>query len=236
MTDHVSFERMNDALDGLLPSSEMAPIERHLEACAACRNDFAGLSETVRAVSSLPREARAPDDAWEAIASRIDGEAPGVEVEKVPVYRLPVAERSRRLVTFSVPQLAAAGIAVALVSASLMWVALTNGGVDGPRTVAAGSDFPGGAAARAVSLDAERYGEVVGQLEEIIEQGREMLTPETLRSIEESLATIDAAIEEIDVALATDPGSDLLRRMLANHQRTRLGVLQRAAAAVQAQT
>ena len=48
-------------------------------------------------------------------------------------------------------------------------------------------------------------------------------------------ATVDAAIHEIEVALGDDPNSDLLLRMLANHQRTKLGVLQRAAAAVQAQ-
>ena len=56
------------------------------------------------------------------------------------------------------------------------------------------------------------------------------------RPIEESLATIDDAMADIESALADDPNSDLLQRMLANHQRMRLGVLQRAAAAVQAQT
>jgi hypothetical protein len=47
---------------------------------------------------------------------------------------------------------------------------------------------------------------------------------------------VDAAIADVEQALADDPNSDLLIRMLAAHRRTKLGVLQRAAAAVQAQT
>ena len=62
-----------------------------------------------------------------------------------------------------------------------------------------------------------------------------VLAPETLVTIEESLNTVNAAIEEIETALADDPNSDLLLRMLATHRSTKLGVLQRAAAAVQAQ-
>ena len=81
-----------------------------------------------------------------------------------------------------------------------------------------------------------RYAEVVDRLEQILEAGRGVLASETLVTIEESLLTLDAAIEEIEAALADDPSSDLLQRLLVNRQRTRLGVLQRAAAAVQLQT
>jgi hypothetical protein len=95
---------------------------------------------------------------------------------------------------------------------------------------------PGGAAARAVSFEEDRYAEVVGQLERILSEGRDVLAPETLVTIEQSLRTVDEAIADVELALASDPNSDLLRRMLSSHQRTRLGVLQRAAAAVQAQT
>lgn len=233
MSQHVSIERMNESLDGLLSSTATTEIEEHMEACAACRNEYARLSETVREIRSLPREALAPEGSWEAIAARI-GDAPASAEEDVPVYRLPTAGRSTRRISFSVPQLAAAGVAVALLSAGLMWMAI-GGGPDQP-PVAAFTDPPGGAAARAVSLDGGRYTEVVGRFEQILDEGRDVLRPETLLSIEESLATIDDAIAEVESALTRDPNSELLQRMLASHQRTRLSVLQRAAWAVQAHT
>jgi hypothetical protein len=139
-------------------------------------------------------------------------------------------------VSLSLAQLAAAAAFVGVLSAGVVWVAIGGGTIEGPTQLAPTAAAPGGAAARAVYLAGGRYTAVVGELEQMLAAGRETLASETLATIEESLATIDSAIEEVETALADDPGSALLRRLLANHQRTRLGVLQRAAAAVQAQT
>jgi hypothetical protein len=87
-----------------------------------------------------------------------------------------------------------------------------------------------------VSSEGARYADAVDRLERILVAGRGVLGPETLLSIEQSLGTVDAAIADIEEALVADPGSDMLRRMLSAHRSTRLGVLQRAAAAVQAET
>ena len=56
---------------------------------------------------------------------------------------------------------------------------------------------------------------------------------ETILTLEQSLAAIDQAIAEARGALASDPNSGLLNRLLANHQQAKLRVLQRAAAAMQ---
>ena len=76
----------------------------------------------------------------------------------------------------------------------------------------------------------------MADLELILEQRRALLSPEMLPTIEQSLSTMNSAISDIEVALQEDPGSDLLHCMLSTHQRTKLGVLQRAADAVRAQT
>jgi len=240
MTAHVSIERLNDLVDGLLSAAEADEIEIHLQQCAACRHDYATLSETVRALQALPRDGRVPDDAWDAIAARI-GPRPVDEAEpEVAVYRLPTAERTTvgRRFAFTAPQLAAAAALVAVLSAGLMWVAID--GRPARAVVAQRGDavdgVPGGAASRAVWFTDGRYTEVVTELEQILQEGGSLLTPETLASIEESLATIDAAIADVETALGVDPNSDLLMRMLTTHQRTKLRVLQRAAAAVQSQT
>ena len=93
-----------------------------------------------------------------------------------------------------------------------------------------------GALLEAVSLEQARYSEMIDQLEQVLEEGRSVLAPETLVSIDEALRTVDEAISEIETALAEDPNSDLLLRLLTTHQNTKLGVLQRAAGAVQSQT
>lgn len=239
MTEHVSMARMNDALDALLTAAETDALESHILHCSACRDDYARLSETVTALRGLARSATVPDEAWAGIAARIgtEGRAKTGAADAAVVLRLPTGmapPRSRRL-SFSVPQLAAAAVVVSMLSAGTVWMAL------GAPT---GADFPaaevaleplGGAAARAVSTRGARYVEVVVELEQILEEGRAVLAPETLVTIEESLTILEAAIEEIRSALARDPNSDLLLRMLANQERTKLGVLRRAVAAVQAQ-
>jgi len=244
MTEHISIERMNEALDGLLVTADMEALERHILGCAACRNDYARLSETVMALRALPRSATAPDEAWAGIASRIHSSTSDemasydVAAEEATVLRLPTAtmpSMTRRL-SFTIPQLAAAAIVVSVLSAGTVWMALEDVATTAAPTADLALESLGGAAARAVWTEGSRYVEVVDQLQRILQEGRGVLASETLGTIEESLGTLDNAIADIETALAADPNSDLLLRMLANHQRTKLGVLQRAAAAVQAQT
>jgi hypothetical protein len=237
MSEHMSIERMNEALDGLLSAAEMEPLERHLEGCGACRNEFARLSETIEAVRRLPKAAATPEAAWEGITKLIGGDGEVRREKDVRVYRLPTAGRgAARRVSVTVSQLAAAAALVAFLSAGVVWVAMRGGGPRLLQDVTSVADAPGGAASRAVSLERDRYTEVIDELEQVLEEGRALLAPETLLTIEESLVTVNAAIDDIETALQDDPNSDLLLRLLASHRRTKLGVLQRAAEAVQAQT
>jgi len=236
MIEHISIGRMNDAVDGLLSASEMDTIEAHIGDCRACRDDYARISETVAALRALPRSASVPEEAWARVAARLGTTPQSSTSDEATVIELPTAAAlsSERRVSFTVTQLAAAAIVLSVISAGTMWVAL-GPTAESEQTFAVMPDVPGGAAARAVSTGNNRYVEVVDQLQQILEEGRGVLAPGTLVTIEESLETVDAAIDEIEAALGDDPNSDLLLRMLANHQRTKLGVLQRAAAAVQAQ-
>ena len=235
MSEHVSTARMNDALDGELTAAEVAAVEAHVMTCAPCRDEYARLSEIVDAMRTLPRQGESPD-VWESIALRISEHAPELGAD-VKVRSLPggAHRHVRRRISFSVPQLAAAAILLSLLSGSVALL-MTGGPADSPQVAERMPARREGAAARAVSSEGNRYGEVVLQLEQIVAEGRAVLAPETLATIESSLMTVNDAIADVEQALADDPGSDLLLRMLANYQRTKLGVLQRAAAAVQAQT
>ena len=80
------------------------------------------------------------------------------------------------------------------------------------------------------------YAEAVVRLQAIIDQGRDVLSPETLATLETSLRTIDEAIDEVRQALEADPSSELLARLLTNHQQSKLRMLRQAAISVQPRT
>lgn len=238
MSEHVSTERMNDVLDGLVEAAEQDRVEVHLRECGACREAFAGLSETVSALRGLPRIAEAPEGLWSGIAARIQGTRPGAGEEGPSVLSLPGADvASRRRWTFSAPQMAAAAAVAALISAGVTWSLLAGpsapeAGSVSPSVTVVGS--PSGPAARAVSPTSGAYEAAVDELEAILTRGRGVLAPETLLTLEASLDQIDEAMAEVSEALVQDPSSEILARMLAQHRTTKLRVLRQAAAAVRA--
>jgi anti-sigma factor RsiW len=235
MMGHVSTRRMHEILDGELATAELDRIEGHLASCAACREQFAALADAHRDLGSLPRLAAPPEGAWTRIAERIALSEPQ-PAEEVAVLPLPVDRLGRRRFSLSTAQLAAVAAAVVTLWAGSLWLVLRTpgGGAAGSPAGPAASDA--GPAARAVAATGDEYDRVVSDLEQILAEGRGVLAPTTILSIEESLLTLDEAIADVRAALASDPGSEMLVRLLANHQRTKLGVLERAARAVRTQT
>ncbi len=250
MNDHLSTERLNDLLDGLLTPDEEARASAHLDACADCRREHESLSGLLADVRDLPGEARAPEGMWAGIEARIAGarasdraDRPGerfgggearvgAAAEVIPIE---AARTARRRFALTLPQLAAAAVIVALMSAGGMWVALSRPAPAGQPAVATTAPPFGSAARMAASGDAA-YDQALLQLQSLVDQGRDVLAPETVKTLDESLQTIDDAITRIRDALAKDPSSELLNRMLINQQRTKLRVLRQAAVAMQARS
>ena len=82
----------------------------------------------------------------------------------------------------------------------------------------------------------QEYRDAVAELEVILEEGRRVLGHETIQTIEESLATIDEAIEEARESLAADPGSDVLNRLLARNMWKKMEILKQTAVAIRARS
>ena len=234
MSDHISTPRMHDLVDGLLPASEVEDAKAHVEECGACREEYARLSEVVATLRSLPRSAEAPAGLWAGIEGRLGeadlGETLPPEAPVAEVVPLPVAHSTEGSLSFSVPQLAAAAVVISVLSAGTVWMAL-SGGQNLPAPVSVAETHQE-SAAQSVSLDAQKYDVPIAELEEILDRGRALLSRETLLTLETSLRTIDEAIAEVRTALERDPASELLTRILVNHQRTKLRVLRQAATSV----
>ncbi len=250
MRDHLSTERLHDLLDGLLSPEEEVRARAHLETCTKCRTEHEALAGLLADLGALRPDARAPGGLWAGIEARItagiavDGStdrAGGDETaapEVASILDLPTerVERRRRF-SFTVPQLAAAAVIVCLVSAGGMWTALSRFGTAdrAPVATAAPGREPGTVARMAASGDVA-YDEALLELQTLVDQGRDVLAPETVETLDRSLKAIDDAIADIRGALAKDPSSELLTRMLINQQRTKLRVLRQAAVAMQARS
>ena len=171
----------------------------------------------LRQAADLPREVEPARDLWPDIRARIEGEAPGAQ---------PVSTG------LSWGWAAAAGIAVAALSVLFTWMSVRSPAPlpvqlaeEAPTPVEAIRPVSYGSYARLgpeyIELRSQLLGEFRGRLAE--------LPPETRLRVEEDLAAIQRAADDIDAALAGDPASRLLNQMLLSTYQEELRLYSRVA-------
>jgi len=114
-----------------------------------------------------------------------------------------------------------------------MWTARqATGGGDAGRTAAIEPVGLEGQDVRLASSAASPAGRIpddaIAELERRLVEGRGGLDSSTVRVLEESLATIDRAIDQATRALALDPGNAWLTRHLADAKARKVRLLERA--------
>jgi len=207
-------DRLSEYLDGELARPERTTLEAHLASCDACRTTLDELRRVVtnaRALDERPPTA----DLWPAVAARIGLSA---RVRARPVVRR---------FSFTVPQLAAASLVLALLSGGAAWLLGRRGTVPTP-TVLLSERAPTLLNAAAYPGDA-RYAAQVADLERAVARGRGQLDTATVRVIDRNLRIIDRAIRNAQSALAADPANSYLNLHLAQEMRRKLGLLRQAA-------
>lgn len=227
MSRHV-IERLSAYLDGELRPEERHGVERHLAGCADCAAVLTDLERVVRAARSV--EDRPPaKDLWPGIASRL-GPRKGPSV--IPIRA--AGAGGRRRFSFTLPQLAAAAIALVVISAAVVWLA-----GPGPSEVAVdgGNGRPGTFAGSPQGIpvayaESPAYTDALADLTAAFEASRERLDPATVAAVERNLAIIDEAIRQTVEALEADPGSTFLYDHLERSRRQKLDVLQQATLAL----
>jgi predicted anti-sigma-YlaC factor YlaD len=216
MTTDEFTNRLSEYIDGELEPAERVAIDAHLAGCVECRSTLDELRAVVARASSL-EDSRPAGDPWAGIAARI---APGTG-------RAPRGAAFRRILSarrfsFTLPQLAAAAVALMVLSGGLVWMARSGD----PR-----ADFEAVSAEPSIRLAnfADRhYDDAVADLQRTLDAGRANLDPETVRVLEENLAAIDRAIEQSRRALSADPANVYLNRHLADARQRKLALLRRA--------
>jgi hypothetical protein len=206
-------DRLSEYLDGDLTADQQAELEMHVRGCATCTAVLADLRRVIARARAL--EDRPPSrDLWPGIAQRIG-----------------VARAPRRF-SFSLPQLAAASIALAALGGGAAWLAHP-----GQSSRLASPSTPQGipavtAVSRPRPSPAQSYDAAVADLERVLQAGRGRLDTATVRVIEENLAAIDRAILDARRAVAADSANLYLNSHLAATMRRKLDLLRQAAALV----
>jgi hypothetical protein len=218
--------RLSEYLDGELSEGERSALERHLAACPTCTSTLGELTRVVDRARRLPAPGLAAD-LWPGIAARIGADTPP----------LPLAPARRPRRSFSLPELAAACLAVAALSGSGVWLLAGHGPaparVTPPSQPVAAAPVP---VTNRALLAQQKYDVAVAELEQVLQQGRGTLDTTTVHILERNLALIDRAIADARRALAADPHNAYLNAHLAGTMRRKIDLLRQAAAIVAARS
>lgn len=208
-------DRLSEYLDGELADAERMALEAHLATCADCTAVLADLRRVVARAQALDDRPPARD-LWSGIADRI-----GVSTDDL------ARRRARRRVSFTVPQLIAASVALIAMSAGVARVVLRPTTNREPAAMNPGSVSVVPVAIQKAGATADHD---VQDLRLALADGQRTgrLSPMTVHRIEHSLAVIDSALAEGKRALAVDPKSAYLNQHLADTMRRKMEFLREA--------
>ena len=213
--------QLSDYLDDELSAIERQAIDAHLADCEACRRTLEELRRVVAHASNLKDSAPA-SDLWPDIEARIGSES---RRARVSPFRRAISAR----LSFTIPQVAAASLALIVLSGGLVWMARSGDPRADVQPIRAQVQEDDPAIARANFAD-KHYDRAIAELQSTLDEGRKSLDPETVRVLEENLAAIDRAIEQCRRALDTDPSNVYLNTHLAEARQRKLLLLRRATA------
>jgi anti-sigma factor RsiW len=231
MTHEQTLEMLDDYVGGELSPREERDVRRHLMQCDPCRAEEQALRMLLDDAAGLSEEIAPPRDLWRDIAPRLQARVPlpAAPVEGVDEVRVIGPRPVRPLPWWMV---AAASIAL-VVTTAVTTMQVTDGGTDEPVTIAAQPAQPPASATGNAALASFRpveaeYEKAISDLQAALRTRRGQLAPQTVAALEANLRIIDQAIRESRAALAADPNSPELARMLSDTYDAKLNVLRRA--------
>lgn len=231
MTHEEILELLDDYVGGELAPRQERDVRRHLMQCDDCRAEETALRALLDEAAALPEEIAPPRDLWQDIAPRLQARTATTPVtERVEEVRT-IGPRPMRPLPWWM--LAAASIAL-VVTTSFLTMRFSGARQDSPATLATQTAEPparvtGTPTALASFAPAEQeYEKAIADLQTVLRTQRGTLAPETVEALEANLRIIDQAIRESREALARDPNSPELAKMLTDAYDTKLSVLRRA--------
>jgi len=210
---HPNDTTINDYVDGTLGSSDREAVERHLDACAPCRELAAGLDTVRRAAVAL--EPRVPPaDGW----SRLE--------RAVLEERLAAAHGLKQRTRYWLAAAAAAALLATVVGVRLAPFGRKSEPPAPPAQAAVAAAETGQTVEAEMRDAADHYEKAIKGLEQIAGAERGALDPATAATLQNNLAVIDLAIGESRTALSAEPDNEPAQQSLIDSFRTKIGLLQ----------
>ena len=227
--EHPDFASLNDYVDGTLDRAAMSSIDKHLSDCTECSAELASLRALVAVTGALPRSVLPDDDLWADLKASID-DRKGVVLPTTSADVPTHAKGSRWQRPAWIA--AAAVVLVALSSATTVIVLRSSpenrvaqnqpdSGITRPE-LGAPPMLP--ASFRAAE---GQYMQTIQELRDAVDAQRAHLNPETVRTVDRSLAVVDSAIAEAREALLADPNNRTLVDLLSASYERKLDLLRR---------
>jgi len=215
MTNHLSWETLNDLVDGMLAPTATAAAESHARECAECGPALAELRATVAGARSLPASVTPPDELWSEVRATI---------EAGKVAHLPSGTSARQRGWWVTPQrLAAAAVVLVAATASLTGIVMRLQ----PSAVTVVKSAPPATVMASWQASEKAFQVSVVEFREQLAVLHDHLSPETIVKVERAISTIDLAIAEGREALLRDPANAALSELLASNYRQKIELLRR---------
>jgi len=232
--EHVDFDQMSDWIDGNLDSRSAAALEEHMSTCSVCSNQQIELRKLLEASKLLPKSVLPPDDLWPDLKQALNARKDLV----LPTVGLPASQPARGVTTQPMSWrtrtfLAIAALILIVVSSAVTTLVLRRSDQqiarqfpNGRRATNAPNDPAIVLPASFVQAEAE-YRRTIDELRLAVDTQRSQLSPETVRTVDHSLAVVDSAIAEARAALIADPNNRMLIDLLSASYQRKLDLLRR---------
>jgi anti-sigma factor RsiW len=229
---HPSEEIINGYIEDALTPAERQDVERHLEACADCRELAADLREIRNVARSLdPREP--PARAWSRLERAIQLDASHAMENRMSPARVIDRTVGTRLKNIR-PIARWLAAAAALVVATLVGLRFATDRGRSSQAPAVATSAPQSTApdVSAQTVEAElraaeaHYDKAIKGLEQIATSQQTTLDPKTAATLKKNLAVIDQAISESRAAVRAQPTSEPAVSSLMDNFKTKLALLQ----------
>jgi anti-sigma factor RsiW len=235
--EHVSFETLNDYVDGILEEPSKSFTAKHIESCSECLAQYRELRDLLDATAQLPRSVLPDPDVWDELRESLNSRKDLVLPIAGTGQPTGVASRATVPRWQSRGFLAAAAVVLVLASSGLTALVLKTANHESQIASDSGSRAPDKATIPSVVLPAVlpagfrategQYSRAIEELVQAVDAQRSHLNPETVRTVDRSLAVIDSAITEARGALIADPGNATLIDLLSATYQRKLDLLRR---------
>jgi anti-sigma factor RsiW len=219
---HLDELLIGDYVDEALDAARRAEVDRHLTACAECRQLVADLAEIRQVAGSLDLR-EPPSRAWSRVERAIELDEKHVKMR-----------RGGFSGTWGIRLAAAAAVVLATI-VGVRYAARPSSSVATTAHSASSQPTAATSSAGAMSADAveaelraaeSHYDKAIKGLEQIANSEQNALDPKTAATLQKNLAVIDQAINESRAAVRAQPTSEPAVSSLMDNFKTKLALLQ----------